>query len=594
MQGALGDPTFTSRLQNSFQAYDDAFITRGVHSIKIGFAVEHIQLNDQGLIKNGTFTFPSLQGFLLNEPTSAITGDPLFSLPGAQPGEDGERQTVFGVYAQDDWHVRPTLTLNLGLRYEPTTNISEANSGGFGLNQDFFTGGMTLHIPKLWKTNPTLRDFDPRVGLAWDPFRNGKTAVRGGFGIYDVLPLTWQYLTTSTNPPFLWSNAIGGLAAGSFPTGAIQAFTTPSRLATRYVDPNPGRGYSMNGNLNVQRQITSSLTAMVGYVGSHSLHLNWVQGDQNMVLPTLTSAGYLWPLSGTRLNPSVGAISAVFYDANASYEGLQAQLTKRLSHGLQLQGAYTFGKCRDTSSSRIANDSFLNTIAGMMFFNGKQRRGLCDFQIAHNFAMNYVWQSPTPRFGGVAGEHILGGWEVGGIVTISTGTPFSLLMAGDPLGQGNSTPSDFPDRLWGTPGCANPINPGKVNGYVKLNCFTPAVAPASFAALCRPAAASVAAAIPNTCMNLFGNNGRNALIGPGLANFDFSVFKNNFIPRISETFNAQFRVELFNIFNHANFQSPLDNSTIFTQTGTPVGGAGTIDATTTTSRQIQLGLKLIW
>jgi hypothetical protein len=590
MQGALGDPTFTSRIQNSFQAYDDAFVTRGSHSIKFGFSVEHLQLNALGLIADGRFTFPSLQGFLLNQPTSAITGSPKFSLPGSQPGEDGQRQTVFGMYVQDDWHVRSSLTLNLGLRYEPTTNITEVNGGGFGLNQNFFTGGMTLHIPNLWQSNPTLRNFSPRVGFAWDPFGKGKTVVRSGFGIYNVLPLTWQYLTTSTNPPFLWSNAIGGLAPGSFPTGALQAFNTPSALATRFVEQNPHRSYSINWGLNVQHQFTPSLTAMVGYVGSSSVHLNWVQGDQNMVLPTLTTAGYLWPLTGgTKLNPSVGAISAMFYDAKASYEGFQAQLTKRMSHGIQFQGAYTFGKCLDTSSSRIANDSYLNTLAGMMFFNSAMRPGLCDFQIAHNFAGSYIWELPTPGVGGAIGKRVLGGWQISGVVTASTGSPFSLLIAGDPLGQLNSTPSDFPSRL-ATPACANPVNPGSIN-YVNLSCFTPPTAPASFASVCRPAAASVAAVIPNTCMNLFGNNGRNTLIGPGLVDFDFSVFKNI---HIGEAVNIQFRTEIFNIFNRANFQAPIDNSTIFTQTGTVVGGAGTIDATTTTSRQIQFGLKLIW
>ena len=174
----------------------------------------------------------------------------------------------------------------------------------------------------------------------------------------------------------------------------------------------------------------------------------------------------------------------------------------------------------------------------------------------------------------------------------ASGTPFSLLIAGDPLGQKNSTPSDFPDRLRDTPGCSNPISAGNPLNYLKLNCFTPPTAPTSFASVCKPAAASVAAVIPNTCMNLFGNNGRNTLIGPGLVDFDFSVFKNNYIPRISETFNIQFRFEAFNIFNRANFQAPIDNSTIFTQTGTPVAGAGAIDVTTTTSRQIQLGLNL--
>jgi carboxypeptidase family protein/TonB-dependent receptor-like protein len=597
MQGALGDPTFTSRIQNSYQAYDDAFITRGVHSLRVGFSVEHLQLNALGLIKDGRFTFPSLQGFLLNQPTSAITGDPRFSLPGSQPGESGQRQTVYGVYIQDDWRLRSNLTVNLGLRYEPATNITEANSGGFGLNLNLFSGGMTLHVPKLWQTNPTLKNFDPRVGFAWDPFRNGKTAVRGAFGIYDALPLTWQYLTTSTNPPFLWSNAIGGLAPGSFPTAALQAFSTPSTLASRFVQQNPSRSYSMNWNFGIERQLTSGLTASLGYTGSHSLHLNWVQGDQNMVLPTLTSAGYLWPFpvgSGTRLNPSVGAISAVFYDVGSTYDDFQAQVTKNMGHGVQFKGAYTWGKCIDTSSSRIANDTFLNSLANMMFFNKAMRRGLCDFQITHNFVLNYIWQVPTPRFGGATAEHILGGWEISGIVSASTGTPFSVLIAGDPLGQKNSTPSDFPDRLWGTAGCSNPINVGNPLNYLKLNCFTPPTAPASFASVCKPAAASVAAVIPNTCMNLFGNSGRNTLIGPGLVDFDFSAYKNNYIPRISETFNLQFRFEVFNIFNRANFQAPIDNSTIFTQTGTPVAGAGAIDATTTTSRQIQLGLKVIW
>ena len=592
MQGALGDPTFTSRLQNSFQVYDDAFLTRGLHSMKIGFAAERIQFDGLGLIPNGRFTFPSLQGFLLNQPTSAITGDPVFSLPGAQAGTAYLRQTIFGAYFQDDWRFRQNLTLNLGVRYEPTTNMSEAHDR-LGLLLNLFTGNTTLNLPTQWQTNPTLRNVSPRVGFAWDPFGSGKTAVRAGFGIYNALPLPWQYLTTSTSPPFLWQNSIGGLTPGSFPTAALQAFKTPSTLATRFVDRNPSRSYTMNWNLNLQRQITSSLTAMLGYAGSRSLHLDWTQSDQNIVLPTLTSAGYLWPFpvgSGTRLNPNVGSIKAVFYDASASYNGLQAQLTQKMSHGLQLQAAYTWSKCFDTSSSRIADDSYLNTIAGMMFFNQAQRRGLCDFQIAQNFTTNYSWQLPTPGFAGQVGKYALGGWQIGGIVTVSTGSPFSLLIGGDPLGEKNSTPSDFPDRLSG-PGCANPINRGNVNNYIKLNCFTPPTAPASFAALCQPAAASVASVIPNTCMNLFGNNGRNSLIGPGLADFDFSVFKN--FP-LGEALNVQFRTEIFNIFNRANFQAPIDNSTIFNQNGTPVGGAGAIDATATTSRQIQFGLKVIW
>lgn len=595
MQGALGDPSAADHHQNSYQAYDDAFITKGYHSIKIGFAVERIQYNFLGLsAHNGQFNFPSLQGFLTNHPSSLTLLDPdptLFK-------EIGARQSLFGVYVQDDWRMRPNLTLNLGLRYEPTTLPVEAHNG-FGVMENLFSGGVTAPVPSLWQTNSTLRNFQPRIGFAWDPFKTGKTSLRGGFGIYDVLPLPWAYVQVAGSTiPFGVTVAGGNLPVGSFPTGAPALIPfIPSKAASPYFNQHPRRSYDMNWNLNIQREITPSLTAMVGYVGSHSVHLPWKALDQDMVLPTLTSAGYLWPFpvgSGTRLNTSVGAINGTFWDSSATYEGLQAQVKKRMSHGIQAQASYTWSKCIDTNSSSVATDTFLNSVRDLPFFDQQARRGLCDYNIAHNFVANYIWQLPTPRFGGAAAEHILGGWELGGILTASTGTPFTLLISGNPLGQNSSDAIDFPNRLWGQSGCANPVNPGNVNNYVKLNCFTPPVAPASFAAVCQPAAASVAAVIPNTCMNLFGNNGRNSLIGPGLFEVDFSAFKNNYIRRISESFNIQFRAEFFNIFNRANFQSPLDNKTIFTQTGTLVGGAGVIDATTTTSRQIQLGLKVIW
>lgn len=179
-------------------------------------------------------------------------------------------------------------------------------------------------------------------------------------------------------------------------------------------------------------------------------------------------------------------------------------------------------------------------------------------------------------------------------ISASTGSPFSVFLGGDPLGQRSTAGTfSFPDRLVG-PGCGNPIKPGDVNGYINLNCYSPPVAPPSFAAMCQPAAASVAAVIPNTCMNLLGDSGRNQINGPGLVNLDFSIFKNTYIPRISENFNVQFRCEFFNVLNHPNFQAPLNNNTLFNQDGTSIGSAGTIDSTSTDSRQIQFGVKIIW
>jgi hypothetical protein len=365
----------------------------------------------------------------------------------------------------------------------------------------------------------------------------------------------------------------------------------------------------MNWNLNVQHEITPGLTAAVAYVGSRSIHSPFSTDDSNMVLPTLTSAGYLWPCDqtvanfptnpctglGQRINssPNVARIRATWWDNSSSYHGLQAGLSKSMSHGFQVQGSFTWSKCIDNGSGGMLGDPYSNSLSSLMFFNRSGRHGVCDFNIGKNFVANYLWQPPTPKFGGGLVEHVLGGWEFGGVVVASTGSPFTLVVGGDPLGQNSTDPKDFAFRISG-PGCNNPINPGSVTNYIKLQCFSPPIVPASFAGLCQPALDASGAAIPNTCMNLFGNNGRNTLVGPGLVNVDFSVFKNNFIPRISEAFNIQFRAEFFNVLNHPNFQAPIDNSTLFTSTGAPVTGAGAIDNTSTTSRQIQFGLKVIF
>jgi len=191
--------------------------------------------------------------------------------------------------------------------------------------------------------------------------------------------------------------------------------------------------------------------------------------------------------------------------------------------------------------------------------------------------------------------HIAGGWEVGGILTVSTGTPFTLAMGGDPIGIKNGDSADFPDRIAG----CNPINSNyrSTGQYLNIACFTPPTAPVSMTAQCAVNSFSGAAAAPSGqiyCQNLFGNNGRNSLIGPGLSTLDASIYKNNYIRRISESFNAQFRVEMFNALNHANYQSPIGTSTVFSSTGGPVSGAGKLTALATDARQIQLSLKVIW
>ena len=242
----------------------------------------------------------------------------------------------------------------------------------------------------------------------------------------------------------------------------------------------------------------------------------------------------------------------------------------------------------------MLGDPYANSLSSLIFFNKGGRRGLCDYNIAHNFVLNYLWQVPAPSFGGGITRRLLGGWELGGVLVASTGAPFTLTIGGDPLGQNSTDAKSFVSRVAG-PGCGgNPVNSGSVTNYIKLNCFSDPMAPASFANVCQPASDGKGGFVPGTCMNLFGNNGRNTVVGPGLINVDFSVFKNNYIETSSGNINVQIRGEFFNVINHANFQSPIANSTLFNQDGSPTNGAGAINSTSTPSRQIQLGLKVIW
>ena len=584
--GGVGNFTFNNYTWNSFQAYDDASLTKGLHSIKFGFAFERMQINILFPANpTGAFGFGSLTDFLTNQPSSFTGGVPGTLSP------RGIRQSLFGGYIQDDFHWRPNFTLNLGLRYEAVSVPTEVQ------NKLAVLPTLTASQPNLGSPyfhNPTKRDFEPRIGFSWDPFRNGKTAVRGAFGIFDALPLNYEFNQAQVQTaPFAEQFSASNLAQGSFPSGVTASGTAGLQLTSSYVEQNPHRNYIMAWNLNVQRQLSQNTTVMLGYVGNHGVHMLDRTDDADVVLPVATTPeGFLFPFpagSGTRLNPAVGAISAEAWGGDSEYDALEAQVTKNMSHGFQVQGSYTWGKGIDTGSASVLGDPFTNSISSLFFFCKSCRRGLSDYNIAQTLVVNYLWSVPTPKRFGNIGSQVLGGWELGGIITAETGVPITPLIGGDPLGLSSTDPYDFPDRLTG-PGCGgNPVNPGNVGNYIKLNCFAVPMATSAIAAQCTPFSA-----VPGSCSNLAGNAGRNSVIGPGLVNFDFSLFKNNYIKRISEAFNAQFRAEFFNILNRANFSTPFANEALFDQTGSPIGGAGALNQTSTPAREIQFALKLIW
>jgi hypothetical protein len=574
---------------NSFQGYDDAFWTHGNHSLKFGGAVERITLNEFSTTDAaGTFTFANLSNFLTNKPKRLVAGfADTFTVYGL-------RESLFGLYAQDDWRARPNLTVNLGLRWEMTTVPTEVHNKLANLIN---LTDPTPHLGSPWFSNPTLHNFEPRVGFAWDPFRNGKTAVRGGFGFFDVLPLPYQFFQLLHQAfPFFSSGVANNLPPGTFFTGA-PLLLGPASNREINIEYHPHRNYVMQWNLNIQRELVPSVTTLLAYVGSRGVHNPFRVDDSDIVIPTHTPQGWVFPSpvgSGTTLNPNFGQILSMLYEGNSFYDALQVGVQKRMSHGVQLQVSFTWGKSIDTGSSAVAGDAFSNSITSLPYYDYKSVRGLSDFNIGRTLVINGTWQVPSPKSLPAFAGWITNGWELGAIYKANDGVPFTATFGtdGDPQGLNSSDPWAFPNRLSG-PGCGTLVNPGNPNNYIKTQCFAVPTAPsvAFYTAHCDPTFGT----FPQ-CFNLRGNSGRNILIGPGTSNLDFSVFKNNHIKRISENFNVQFRAEFFNILNRASFAIPVtpNNTDIFDSTGAPTGVAGLLTSTTADSREIQFALKFSW
>ena len=639
--GVGGLPTYFYRW-NSFQAYDDAFFNRGTHAIKFGVAFERMLLQATALTDpNGIWFFDNVGNFLSNAPTKFQGGIAASLTP------RNFRQTIFGGYLQDDWRWRPNLTLNLGLRYEMATVPTETNGKMVNLRHitDQFpvcgTPNPLCSSTGALFSNPTLRNFEPRIGFAWDPFRNGKMAVRGGAGLFDVLPLPYQFILLETQaiPFFQYTN----LKVANFPPPPDPtALTFPlvpaadiagnNKLRSTFIDSNPKRNYVTQFNLNVQYSITPNWAGMIAYVGSRGVHQPFRVDESNLVIPPKTSAGYVWPFNpdGSPFNPlnqNWGSIRGMFYQGRSYYNAMELQLAKRMSHGFQMQGTFTWAKSMDTSSATLAGDAFGNSISSLDWFDMRLTRGLSDFNVGRTFVVNSTWDVPSAKSWTGPAKWITDGWELGLILTVSDGVPFTPTWGtgGDPANTNSSDDFAYPNRLSG-PGCKTATHPGNPANYVNTDCFALPTAPslAFWNANCNPNPPSLVATgatisdpnnppptpfgpplPPLVCFNLRGNSGRNSVIGPGITSMDFSIFKNNRIKRISENFNVQFRVEMFNILNHPNFAPPGpgdSNTDIFDATGTTLSPlvpqssstAGVLLRTTIPERQIQFAIKFVF
>ena len=673
-----------------FELFDDAFVTKSSHGLKFGFEFLAQQTDGYHPLSggngngNGTFTFagvypvaggstkvataaegnvpgggacfnPSkaptaanlangnnydnscgtLVNFLTNQPASAYEPTDLTNLPFHHL-----RDKIFGGYVQDDWRFRPSLTLNLGVRYEMST-IPTENRGLIANLPSIYThlpcgqavpgvcpqpgnpssvvGDPTQLLSNVFFTkNPTLKNFEPRVGFAWDPFHNGKTAVRGGFGVFDALPLPYELVLNSVStapfrnvrtvigpPAILSPNSFAG-APDQWPFKIVAlSASLPATAATNtrtwnYVEPQPPRNYVYQYNLNIQRQIASNITVLLGYVGSRGIHNPFQADSSNTILPTKSPAGfYYWPINFTGnlsagaqqsllLNPTTAGIPTTMWQSSSWYNGLTLKVDKRMSHGVQVQGSFTWSKSIDTSSGSAAGDTFAFDYTSLPWYDLSLDKGLSDFNVGRNLVINGLWNAPTPTFAGSLGERVLGGWQLGIITELSDGVPTFPSITSDMVGEDIAT-VDPPNLVAGC-SAQNLVNPDYRHSllYVNAKCLSLVPMTAANASVCDQRLGA------GTCSNIRGNLGRNTLVGPGLFNIDFSVFKNNYVRKISESFNVQFRAELFNVLNHANF-APSGNLAAFTALGAaPPNPFGLLTNTQGQNRIIQLALKLVW
>jgi len=557
--------------QNAFSFGDNFTWIKGRHTIKMGGELTKEEYNTLATWSSGAFTFSGLF-------SGVGYGDLLLGLSNsysltANPVTFGARETVLGAFIQDDYHVLPNLTLNLGVRYgfeggfsETHNRLANFNPGLInpvtntpGAIQFATSGNRTLQA-----NHPAV--FAPRIGLAWSAAKNW--VVRGSYGIF-VVPLSVQRGFNSSPPGYAIQQSlqttdlhtpIFQMAQGP-PPYQYPTFSnlTPSILngqAISYWPYNAHQSYVQQWQVSVQRQIGPSMVAEASYVANKGTSLLFPR-DLNQVPPILLGPG------NAQLNrpfPQYQGITTYFDDANSNYQALQIQLNRRLSHGITLLTNYTFSKSLDNSSYDLTTGS-----GGEYQISTRPdlNHALSQFDQTHRFVLAAVYELPFGKGrqmlnrGGLLNA-AFGGWQTSESFTANTGSPFTVLQGG--ANTSNSLAASlFPNRL---------LNGSLPSGQQSIGEWFNT---AAFAG-------------PTTYT--FGNSGRDILRGPGFWDFDLALMKDFAIPlRLGEQPRLEFRGDFFNMLNHPNFALP--NGT------TGSAAFGTITSASP-ARTIQVGLQFMF
>jgi hypothetical protein len=561
------------RLRNYYGLDDDLAYSQGRHSIRSGVTIARFQDNNfSSAAVDGAYEFAGIREFLQGRATT-------LQVTTVNLSDRAWRQWLFGFYVQDDFKATTNLTVNLGLRYEFTTVLTEANGRVQSLRNVLRDADVTLGDPMY--RNPSLRNFAPRIGLAWDPLGSGKTAIRAGFGLFfDPYLYPPLYPGNQNAPPFVQRATVRN------PTFPIQPLPTNLPNNTQSIiisDFNPDNPYAMQYNLNVQRELFADLVVTLGFAGSRGVNL-FRGGQVNRPIPQTVNGRAFFPAGAPRRNPNWSDIDLKRTDGNSWYNALQLSGQKRFSRGLQVQVSYTFSRTIDEGSGVLGDDVSTGIIDPQDQDNRKNERGLAAFHAKHNLAANYTYDLPFwSDQTGVVGK-ILGGWQVNGILSVRSGMPFTVGIESDRSrslirNAGQLRPDVLPGASMDQATLGN-------DGFRRTGRFYD---PFVFA-------------LPSP--GFLGNAGRNILIGPDLATFDFSLVKNSRATFLGDGGRIQWRLEMFNLFNRANLSSP--NQFGFSGTATtptpscalqfecPLPSAGRITSTATDARQIQVGMKIIF
>lgn len=541
--------------RNLFTYEDQVDVTLGRNHVQAGVWIQRIQSNDNfAQAQYGQASFSTLTSFLQGT-VSTFT-----AVPNAT--ELGWRSLEAAEFLQDTIKVTPHFEVKLGLRIESTNGWNEAHGRA---SNYLFQNGVIETNPNISSSAFTVNNAkflpEPRAAFSWAPLGRENTIINAGFGIYHALLDNISY-RLDQDAPFNTTLSLKNVKVSSLDIVPGAALPAGGLISPGGVQPNMYTPTILSYTFKVEQKLTQNTSLAAGYVGSHGYH-EILSLDANEPFPTILANGTAYYPTGSKLaNPKLANTTSWFSEGVSSYNALQVDLNHRFAAGLQVRGVYTWSKSLDDGGT-LNTSVGSNTPAFTMYpLDPKLDWGPSPFDVRNLGVVNGTYDLPFGR-GKSALDRIIGGWTVGGVVTLQSGFPFSPQLGYNPTNNGDTR---NPIRPSWNPNFTGQLILGSPNEYFNPNAF---ITPAS---------------------GTYGSVGRDVLVGPGLATFDFSAMKN--IP-LSERFRLQFRSEFFNILNHANFATP--NPVVFTAANSaPASTAGVISATSTTSRQIQFGLKLLW